>query len=187
MADLVVEDRPDAAMDLNNETRHDAGGANLNAAAERYKAANPNQQRAAFRALVEAFKGAAEAKRFEELATALRSTLTPVLDYTSVHTLQRFYRLLPAEVKGPPKLKLAILGGFTTHQLKDFIELYLFAAGIPSELYEADYGVFRQEILDPSSELYRFAPNRIFLATHWRNLGHLPALSDNPQHVSDPV
>jgi len=188
MADLIVEHRPDAAMDLNNEkfARHDADGAsNLNAAVERYKAANPNERRAAFRALVEALKGAAEAKRFEELAAALRSALTPVLDYTSLHTLQRFYRLLPAEVKGPAKLKLAILGGFTTHQLKDFIELYLFAAGIPVELYEADYGVFRQEILDPSSELYRFAPNRIFLATHWRNLSHLPALSDDPQHVSD--
>jgi FkbH-like protein len=99
--------------------------------------------------------------------------------------LHRLYRGLPASVRGPSTLKLAILGGFTTQQLRNLIELYLFAAGVSAEIYESDYGVFRQEILEPSSGLYRFAPNVVFLATHWRNLGHVPGLSDALQTVAD--
>ena len=44
------------------------------------------------------------------------------------------------------------------------------------EIFEADYGVYRQEILDPNSELYRFQPNVVFLATSWRDLIHRPAI-----------
>ena len=80
---------------------------------------------------------------------------------------------------------MAILGGFTTHQLRDFIELYLFAAGVSAEIYETEYGVFQQEILDSNSRLYEFKPNVVYLATHWRNLGHLPTLSNSAQEVSE--
>src|SRR5262249_8993538 len=61
---------------------------------------------------------------------------------------------------------------------------YLFATGIAAEIYETEYGVFQQEILDPSSRLYEFKPNALYLATHWRNLGHLPRLSDSAHDVS---
>jgi len=157
----------------------------LSAAVERCNASNDSERRTAFRALVECLNTEKKAGRVEELSTALRSVLTPMLDYTLVQALHRFYKLLPAEFKGRQKLKLAILGGFNTHQLRDLIEIFLFANGIQVEIYEANYGVFRQEILDPCSELYRFAPTKIFLATHWRNLGHLPSLSDGPEQVSE--
>ena len=116
-------------------------------AVERLHAAGEYQHRAAFRDLIEGLKQAQEADRLEELAAALRSALTPTLDYTSAQSLNRFRKALPASLRGRSRLKLAILGGFTTHQLRDLIELYLFAAGISAEIYEADYGVFRQEIL----------------------------------------
>jgi FkbH-like protein len=134
--------------------------------------------------LVERMKEAKDAGRFEELAAALRLALTPTLDFTSVQSLNRFYKAVPPLTGGRAKIKLAILGGFTTHQLRDFIELYLFAAGVSAEIYEADYGVFQQEILDPNSGLYEFKPNVVYLATHWRNLGHLPTLSNSAQEVS---
>ena len=34
-----------------------------------------------------------------------------------------------------------------------------------AEVYEAEYGTFRQEVLDPDSELYRFRPDFLILAT----------------------
>jgi FkbH-like protein len=129
-------------------------------------------------------KEAKDAGQFSEIARALRLTLTPMMDYTSVQSLNRIYTELPPVARGPSKLKLAVLGGFTTYQLREIIELYLFAAGVTPEIYEADYGTFHQEILDPSSELYEFKPNVVYLATHWRNLGHLPTLSNSAQEVS---
>jgi FkbH-like protein len=165
--------------------RAEDGAPELATAVERLHAAGEHQHCTAFRDLVEGLKQAQEAGRFEELAAALRSALTPMLDYTSAQSLNRFYRALPASLRGLSSIKLAILGGFTTHQLRVLIELYLFAAGISAEIYEADYGVFRQEILDPSSDLYHFEPGVIFLATHWRNIGHLPALTDPAEKVAE--
>ena len=159
--------------------------AELIAIAERFSAAGADDRREAFRTLLSSLKTAKDAGRMEELAAPLRLALNPMLDYTSAQSLNRFYKLLPALVRGRSKLRLAMLGGFTTRQLRDLIELYLFAANISAEIYEADYGVFRQEIFDPSSELYRFEPDTIFLATNWRNLGNTPALSHTPQEVRD--
>ena len=72
-----------------------------------------------------------------------------------------------------------MLGSFTTHQLVTLLELYLFAGRVRAEIYEADYGTFRQELLDPESELYRFRPDFIVLATSWRDLGHRPRVGDD--------
>ncbi len=48
-----------------------------------------------------------------------------------------------------------------------------------AEIYEADYGTLRQEILDPDSGLYRSRPDFLVVATTWRDLGHRPELSDD--------
>jgi FkbH-like protein len=157
--------------------------AELTAAVERFAAAGEND-RPAFRALLERMKLAKDAETFQELRAALRATLTPTLDFTSVQSLSRLYKALPPLTRGQSHIKLAILGGFTTHQLRDLIDLYLFAAGVSAEIFETDFGVFRQEILDPSSGLYEFKPNVVYLATHWRNLGHVPTLSESVQKVS---
>ena len=154
------------------------------AAVEQCAAAGENDRRTAFRVLLERMNEVKDAGRFGDLAAALRFSLAPTLDYTSVQSLNRFYKALPPLTRGQSKIKLAILGGFTTHQLRDFIELYLFAAGVVAEIYEADYDVFQQEILNPSSGLYEFKPNVVYLATHWRNLGHLPKLSNSAKEVS---
>lgn len=157
----------------------------LMSAIERFSAAGQRDRRSTFRLLLESLEKAKSARRFEDLAEALRLTLTPMLDYTSVQSLNRFYKTLPVPVRtARSKMKLAILGGYTTHQLRDLVELFLFTAGVSAQIYEADYGVFRQEILDLSSRLYRFEPNTIFLATNWRNLGRVPSLSDSPETVT---
>ena len=58
---------------------------------------------------------------------------------------------------------------------------------VAPEVYEADYGTFRQEMLDPESELYKFQPRFIILATSWRDLGHLPDLGDDRAEVQRKV
>ena len=67
------------------------------------------------------------------------------------------------------------------------IELFLFAAGVELELYEAPYGVFRQEILLADSPLYKFAPKAVFIATSWRDLGQFPELGEDAASVDQRV
>jgi FkbH-like protein len=162
-----------------------SGAVELRTAVERLNGASEHERVSALRVLLASLRRAQDAGQSEEQAKALRLALTPILDYTSVQSLSHFWKDLPASAKGRTKTKIAIIGGFTTQQLRALVELYLFAAGISAEIYEANYGVFRQEILDQSSQLYRFAPNTVFLATNWRNLGHLPELSDSPQRVDE--
>ncbi len=142
----------------------------------------------AYRELSRWLKAEIKAERWQNVAAVLPRVILPGLDYTSAVSLQRIFKQASEAVKlHDRKTKIAILGSFTTHQLADFIALYLGAARIGVEIYEAEYGTFRQEIIDPDSELYRFQPDFIFLATTWRDLGHRPSLSDDRDEVQRKV
>jgi FkbH-like protein len=113
-----------------------------------------------------------------------RRAVDPQLDYASAMDLHRFL------VPGPPTdsniskpVRLAILGGSTTHQLRDLIEVFLAGEQIRAEIYEADYGLFRQEILMPGSGLDQFGPQVIFLATSCRNIGGFPRMLEDETSV----
>ena len=81
-------------------------------------------------------------------------------------------------------LRLAILGGPTTTQLCQFIEVFLASEGIAVEIYEGDYGLFRQEILTSGSGLDSFHPNVIFLATGARDVSRYPSIEMDEEAVS---
>ncbi len=119
-------------------------------------------------------------ERWDELAAILPRLIMPSIDYTTAGSLYRVMsRLGKHRALGKRTVKIAILGSSTTHQLAQFLELHLFAAGVSCEIHEADYGVFRQEIWDPDSELYRFRPDVLVLATSRRDLGGLPSLAED--------
>lgn len=106
----------------------------------------------------------------EEVGNVLPLVIHPTLDYTSAQSLSRLARRLNACLeRGTRSPKIAILGSFTTGPLLPFMELFLFAARMKAEFYEADYGVFRQDVLDPTSSLHQFRPDILVLATCWRN------------------
>lgn len=140
----------------------------------------PSDPATAFRKVSAWLKGRMEEGRWDEVAGVLPQLLVPDLDYTSATTLHRIARRVAEHASlGERRVKIAVLGSFTTHQLVDLVELFLLAGRVRAEVYEADYGVFRQEILDPDSELYRFRPDVLLLATNRRDLGHIPGLGDD--------
>ena len=156
----------------------------LTAAVERLLAAADDSRKAALRDLVARMKTARDAGDVDLAVRALRAALVPTLDFTAAQSLLRFRQSLPPEATPRAKIKLAILGSFTTHQLRDLTELFLFAAGIGVEVYEGDFGVFRQELLDPTSGLYAFAPDIVYVATHWRDLGHRPTVASTAEDAA---
>ena len=156
----------------------------LNELAEEFLSSSATGRQGRFRDLTSALKRGIEQDRCDEVADVLRRVGLPTLDITSAQSLYRICARLRerASLSGEPT-RLAILGGFTTDLLTELVELYLFAGGVAAEVYQADYGVFRQEILDPSSRLYAFQPRFTFLAATWHELGHHPDPHDGPEEV----
>src|SRR4029077_11701486 len=111
-------------------------------------------------------------------ARGLRLAIHPALDFTSAQSLSRIHKSLRPHLPEASPVRVAILGNQTLDQLTPLMELFLFAAGINVELYTAPYGTLRQEILDGDSGLYHFRPHITFLATSWRDLGHVPNTND---------
>lgn len=111
--------------------------------------------------------------------------VSPLCDYSSLMKLRRF--VVPATGRSPsgPPLRLAIVGGPTTIQLRQLIEVFLAGEEIAAEIYEGDYGLFRQEILTSGSQLDLFQPQFVFLATGARDVARYPAIDADSAQVEN--
>jgi FkbH-like protein len=124
----------------------------------------------------------------EDPAAQFRSTIAPDMDFTKATSSVRLLSKMRRQgARSAVSARVAVLGSTTTTQLAQFLDVFLFAQNIDAEIYEAPYGLLRQEILDPESELYRFRPQFIFLATTRRDLGPLPPPSATPEEVQEAV
>jgi FkbH-like protein len=66
--------------------------------------------------------------------------------------------------------RLAILRSFTVEPLVPFVRAGSFAAGLDVALHVSDFNAHAQEMLDPASSLYAFAPDAAILAVQTRDL-----------------
>jgi FkbH-like protein len=110
--------------------------------------------------------------------------VSPLLDYSSLMALGRFVSAGSGGAQPKAAKRFAILGGPTTLQLRQLIEVFLAGEGIAVEVYEADYGLFRQEILSDGSGLDEFGPEIIFLATDARDVRNFPPIGANESTVA---
>ncbi len=118
---------------------------------------------------------------------------SPLLEYTSLMRLHRLVLPRPLPQKQEAEkggsggkagvLRLAILGGPTTTQLRQLIEVFLAGEGIAADIYEADFGLFRHEVLTAGSALDTFRPQVVFLATSARDVARRPALAHDEKEV----
>ena len=132
------------------------------ATVEKYLSAPADDKPAVFTELLGELRTLTAEEHWAEAASVIQRSLEPSSDFTTLQSLYRAYSRLKPHLSPGQKIKLAILGGFTTTQLAQAIELALFSMGGQVEIFEADYGVYRQEILDADSALYRFQPNVVF-------------------------
>ena len=75
-------------------------------------------------------------------------------------------------------VRVAILGGSTTHDIKDMLELFLLHYGIRVEFYESGYNQYWQDVMFENEELLSFKPDIIYIHTSNRNIVDYPRLSD---------
>lgn len=83
------------------------------------------------------------------------------------------------------KKNVAILGGSTTHDIKDILELFLLNYGIKPNFYESEFGQYWQDATFGTPELLEFQPDIIFLHTSNRNITSYPNLNDTQDAISN--
>lgn len=104
-------------------------------------------------------------------------------DYSSWVRAKRVVDGLLAADFSPPvkrRLRLAVLGSYTTNQLVEMIELVGRNRKIAFTVYEAGFDQYQQEILDSGSGLYEFEPDVVLLAVD-QNAARLPHWSESPE------
>jgi FkbH-like protein len=84
------------------------------------------------------------------------------------------------QIPSKRSIKLAILGSYTTSHLINMLALVGAQQEIELEIYESQYAQYRQDILDPDSNLYAFDPDFILLAVHEGEIA-LKGLSKDPR------
>ena len=88
------------------------------------------------------------------------------------------------DVRGGLTKKIAILGGSTTHDIKDILELFLLNYGIQPEFYESEYAQYWNDIMFDNDELAEFKPDIIFIHTSTRNITSFPTVRDSAESIN---
>ena len=92
---------------------------------------------------------------------------------------KRIKRELIENLKNPIHKKIAILGGSTTDEVVDQIELFLLKNGIEADFYQSEYNQYWQDAVFGNDELDNFKPDIIYIHTNWRNIFTFPLIGDD--------
>ena len=79
--------------------------------------------------------------------------------------------------------RIAILGGSTTHDIKEMLELFLLNMGIIPVFYESEYNQYWQDVMFDNQELVQFHPDLIFIHTSTRNIKDFPTVRDTKEQI----
>ena len=103
---------------------------------------------------------------FRELAASRMDFVrTGALDVA----VQRYVRE-HGEPQNLAKIRLALLGSSTLAHLHAGVRMGALRRGVFVQMYEPNYGMYRQDILDTSSSLYTFSPDVVCLALDAQHL-----------------
>lgn len=80
--------------------------------------------------------------------------------------------------------KIAILGGSTTHDIKEILELFLLNYGIRPLFFESEYAQYWQDAMFGNAELSALQPDIIYIHTSNRNITAFPEQSDSKEEIN---
>jgi FkbH-like protein len=86
------------------------------------------------------------------------------------HLLERSFATEPPPGLATKPIRLAVLASSTVTHLLPGLRIAALRRGLHVQTYVTGYGQYHQELLEPSSQLHRFAPNAILFATDTRHL-----------------
>lgn len=83
--------------------------------------------------------------------------------------------------------KIAILGGYTTNNIKLILELFLLNYGIKPEFYESEYNQYYEDAIFDNPELKEFKPDIIYVCTSNHNIIQYPTMQDNADAIEEMI
>jgi FkbH-like protein len=101
----------------------------------------------------------------------------PIPQYSADDFLLRRKRLLRihrANAVGATPLRIAILGGTTTHELAELLELLLLVSGFAPVLHQSEYGRYYEDAVLDTEALEAFRPDIVYIYTSYRNTVNKP-------------
>ncbi|MDX2214387.1 MAG: HAD-IIIC family phosphatase [Oculatellaceae cyanobacterium bins.114] len=81
------------------------------------------------------------------------------------------------------EIRIAILGGSTTAEVRDIIEIFLLKEGICPTFYESGYNQYYEEVMFHDSNLLLFKPDVIYIHTSSVNISRFPDVNDSEEQV----
>jgi FkbH-like protein len=109
-----------------------------------------------------------------EILKALRLPVTAADILRKRHSLKK--ELLRQTNLVPTRI--AILGGSTTAEVKNMLELFLLVQGIQPSFYESGYNRYCEDVLFENPDLWNFKPDIVFIHTTWHNVLQFPDLME---------
>jgi len=83
--------------------------------------------------------------------------------------------------------RIAILGGSTTTEVRNMLELFLLAQGVRADFYESGYNRYSEDVLFENEDLRNFRPELVLIHTTWRNVSQFPKLMEPEAEVEERV
>ena len=84
-------------------------------------------------------------------------------------------------------LRVAILGGSTTAEIKNILEIFLLDSDIKPMFYESEYNKWYEDCVFENKELDKFNPQIVIFHTTFVNIMDLPDISDSRSTVMEKV
>lgn len=111
-----------------------------------------------------------------------------ILDYEIILRKQKSIKreLLNQECNFIEK-KIAILGGSTTNEVKNILEIFLLNSGIKPIFYESDYNKYYEESVFENIALKTFNPDIIIIFTTIANIDLLSYLQNNKENFDENI
>lgn len=97
---------------------------------------------------------------------------------------RKIRKRLLAEGSSFVEKRIAILGGSTTSNIVQVLDLFLLNQGIKALFYESEYGKYYEDAVFKNKQLAEFKPDIIYLYTTNRNVTAYPMLSDTEEEVN---
>lgn len=127
-----------------------------------------------------------------ETLLAVKQQFDPSWDFSLQRQYYRIFETAQSALNGSvptglKALRVAVIGSKTLTQLTWLLTLNLLGSGFLVDLYESDYGVFQQEILNPQSGLYIHQPQVLFALTDYRDILNYPDMMQQAHDVETVV
>ena len=94
-------------------------------------------------------------------------------------------KALLAEDRHFYKKNIAILGGSTTAEIKNILEIFLLNNGIEPNFYESEYNKYYEDAFFGNKSLHDFEPDIIFIHTSNVNIIKYPSLTDDEETINN--